>query len=408
MARLSVRTAVLAALIAAGILAAAWYVAARPMDFRVYYSGAKGVFDGSRPVYGLSSGLGWPMHYRYPPLFLLLFAPFSWLPLGLSAALWLILKALVLIVLVRTINSTLPAQDGVAVWLVPLLLAGPYVVEDFRYGNAQFLVFALTAFSLLLSTTRPLAAGAALALGAAVKVWPLFFVPYLLLRREWKTVQWTAVILVILTLLPAFYFGFGRNVNLLAEWFDQEFRIQTGQDEIWFPSQSLRGVLMRYMTALDYSQVPDSNYPAVNAANFPPRTVRIVWFSTALAIYAGFLALAYSRHKREAWIVVGLAFCLVALLEPFTQKYALVIVLWPAIAAGRLFARTPSLTCLSIGLALIQPIVPGAPAQRFMQALGFDFAAMVVLAVALAWSLRAEPRVITTFSPLRHTSLTEQ
>ena len=86
MARLNVRTAVIAALIVAGILAAAWYVAARPMDFRVYYYGAQGVFDGSRPVYGPSSGLGWPMHYRYPPLFLLLFAPFSWLPLGLSAA----------------------------------------------------------------------------------------------------------------------------------------------------------------------------------------------------------------------------------------------------------------------------------------------------------------------------------
>jgi hypothetical protein len=354
------------------------------MDFRVYYYGARGVFDGSRPVYGPSSGLGWPMHYRYPPLFLLLFAPFSWLPLGLSAALWLILKALVLIVLVRTMHSALPSQEGVVVWLVPFLLAGPYVVEDFRYGNAQFLVFALTAFGLLLSAKRPLAAGAALALGIAVKVWPLFFVPYLLVRRQWKMVQGAAVILIVLTLLPSFYFGFGKNVDLLAEWFNQEFRIQTGQDEIWFPSQSLRGVLMRYMTAVDYSQVPDSNYPAVNAANLLPRTVRMVWFSTASAIYAAFLALVHSRHKREAWIDAGLAFCLVALLEPFTQKYALVIVLWPALAAGRLFARAPGLICLSTGLALIQPIMPGSQAQRFMQVLGFDFAAMVVLAVALA------------------------
>jgi len=408
MAGLNSRTVVVALLIGAAILAAAWYVAARPMDFRVYYYGARGVFDGSRPVYGPTSGLGWPMHYRYPPFFLLLFAPFSWLPLGVSAALWVILKALVLIVLVRALHSAMPRQEGFAVWLVPLLLAGPYVVEDFRYGNAQFLVFALTAFSLLLSPKRPLAAGAALGLGIAVKVWPLFFLPYLLLRREWKTVQWAAIILVILTLFPSFYFGFSQNANLLAEWFNQEFRIQTGQDEIWFPSQSLRGVLMRYMTAVDYSQVPDSNYPAVNAANLPPATVRMVWFAMASAIYAGFLALVYSRHKKEAWIDAGLAFCLVALLEPFTQKYALVIILWPAMAAGRLFARTPSLISLSIGLALIQPLVPGAQAQRFMQALGFDFAAMVVLAVALAWSLRTEPKVVTTFSPLRHTSLTEQ
>src|SRR5262245_72994 len=107
MAGLNSRTVVVAALIGAAILAAAWYVSTRPMDFRVYYYGARGVFDGSRPVYGPSSGLGWPMHYRYPPLFLLLFAPFSWLPLSISAGLWLILKALVLIVLVRAIHSAM-------------------------------------------------------------------------------------------------------------------------------------------------------------------------------------------------------------------------------------------------------------------------------------------------------------
>src|SRR5262245_53600694 len=40
----------------------AWYVAQRPMDFRVYYYGAQGVLDGTRPVYGEYSGMGWPMH----------------------------------------------------------------------------------------------------------------------------------------------------------------------------------------------------------------------------------------------------------------------------------------------------------------------------------------------------------
>src|SRR5713226_4568303 len=71
------------------------------MDFRVYYYGARGVFDGTRPVYGPASGLGWPMHYRYPPLFLLLFAPFAMLPLAWGAAVWLILNVAVLGMLLR-------------------------------------------------------------------------------------------------------------------------------------------------------------------------------------------------------------------------------------------------------------------------------------------------------------------
>src|SRR3954468_18414996 len=79
------------------------YVSSRPMDFRVYHYGARGVFDGTRPVYGETSGLGWPMHYRYPPLFLLLFAPFAALPLGPAAAVWLLLKAAILATLVAAV-----------------------------------------------------------------------------------------------------------------------------------------------------------------------------------------------------------------------------------------------------------------------------------------------------------------
>src|SRR5438093_2397999 len=97
---------------AAGILALAigfaYHVAGHPMDFRVYHYGARGVFDGTRPVYGPTSGIGWPMHYRYPPLFLLLFAPFATLPLGLAAAVWLLAKIGILVCLLHAIQKRVP------------------------------------------------------------------------------------------------------------------------------------------------------------------------------------------------------------------------------------------------------------------------------------------------------------
>jgi Glycosyltransferase family 87 len=356
------------------------YVAVHPMDFRVYHYGARGVFDGTRPVYGTASGLGWPMHYRYPPLFLLLFAPFAWLPLGPSAALWMILKALVLCLLVSAVYEGFKDRR----YLIPVLLAGPYVIEDFRYGNAQFFVFALAAACLLLVRKRPVIAATALALGIAIKVWPLFFVPYLAVRRQTRAAVYTLLIAVILLLLPSVYFGFGGNLNLLAQWFHQEFTVQTGQDEIWFPSQSLRGVMMRYLTAIDYSQVPDSNYPHVNLANWTPSSVRGVWMTLSVAIYGAFLWIAFSRRQNEGWIESALGFCLLALLEPFTQKYALVILLWPAIVAGRIVDESPVryLVYAAIAFALVQPVMPGAATQRLLQALGFDFAATALLALA--------------------------
>ena len=79
----------------------AYYAFFHPMDFRVYHYGARGVFDGTRPVYGMNSGLGWPMHYRYPPFFLLLFTPFALIPLSWGAAVWAALKVAALVVVLK-------------------------------------------------------------------------------------------------------------------------------------------------------------------------------------------------------------------------------------------------------------------------------------------------------------------
>src|SRR5262249_44713304 len=150
--------------------------------------GARGVFEGTRPVYGLNSGLGWPMHYRYPPLFLLLFAPFAKLPLAWGAAVWALLKIVVLVLLLKSVFerrlrpaiSTYSTDHVVAGFrlrslVVPALFIAPYLVEDFRYGNAQFFIFALSVAALLLAGKQPVLSGASLALGISVKVWPLFF-----------------------------------------------------------------------------------------------------------------------------------------------------------------------------------------------------------------------------------------
>ena len=115
------------------------YVSSHPMDFRVYHYGARGVFDGTRPVYGVNSGLGWPMHYRYPPLFLLLFTPFAFLPLGLGAAVWVALKIGVLAVLLSEM-----VKRGLKPAIIGVVFIAPYLIEEFRYGNAQFFVIAMT------------------------------------------------------------------------------------------------------------------------------------------------------------------------------------------------------------------------------------------------------------------------
>ena len=365
------------------------------MDFRVYHYGARGVFDGTRPVYGPTSGLGWPMHYRYPPFFLLLFAPLAALPLGWGAAVWVVLKMMVLVELLRAMlkrlkgglrgQRPLNSPFSPRSFLVPCLFIAPYLIEEFRYGNAQFFVFALTAASLLLARERPALSAGSLALAISVKVWPVFFVPHLAARRDWKVVAHTLGFVALLGLLPSVYFGFRGNLNLLGQWFSQEWHTQLGSSEVWFPNQSLRGVLMRYLTVIDYSQVPDSNYQQIHFAALDPELVRAVWIIVAAAAYIGLLGIAARRRHTQGWLEHGLAFCFLALLEPFTQKYALAVLLWPALIAGCLLTKRSVrvLIYISTALVLIQPFTPGAAAQRLLQVLGFDFAAVVLLTVAV-------------------------
>jgi hypothetical protein len=367
-------------LIAGGL---AYHATAEPIDYAVYYHGARGVFEGIRPVYGVWSGMGWPMHYRYPPLFLLLFTPLAMLPMTWGAALWVVMKMAALAGLLQKFREGV--LKTAPVWIV-VALAGPYLIEEFRYGNAQFIVTALTAAGLLLVRQQPSLSAGTLALAISLKVWPLFFVPYLAARKDWKVVIWTLGLVIFFAVMPSVYFGFQGNLGLLQEWFSQEFQAQYQNTQAQFPNQSLRGLLTRYLTVIDYTQARDSNYRQVNVAALDPEVVRLLWLILAGTIYMAFLFVAHRRHKTDGWLDHGLAFSLLPLLQPFTQKYALSVLLWPAMAAGVLVARRRfSIPIFAAAtLVMIQPLVPGAAAQRFLQVLGFDVAANALLAGALA------------------------
>jgi hypothetical protein len=369
------------------------YVAARrSVDFPVYHYGARKMLSGMGPIYGPESGIGWPQIYRYPPLFLVLFIPFALLPLRFAAIVWAALKFGALGFLARALFSRLRTH-GPILQLLSILPALPYLALEFHYGNVQFFIFALVAAALLCLDERPVLAAFALALAISVKVWPLFFVPYLMLRRRLAVASLALAFSTGLTLLPASYFGWHTNATLLHQWANQEFGIATTAGEpvvTGFPSQSLHSVLMRFLVSLNYAALMDSNYPKLNLATFDPRVVEVLWLILAAAGYMGLLLMARRKSKCEDLTTHSIAFCALLLLQPFTQKGDLVILLWPIAAAVAALYDDADLPAWvraalygALSLMVLKSLVPTREMQRFLQVAGVDFAALFLLAAGM-------------------------
>jgi hypothetical protein len=223
-----------------------------------------------------------------------------------------------------------------------------------------------------------------------LKVWPLFFVPYVAARCRLRVAALTLAMVAGLTLLPAVFLGWQRHADLLGQWATQEWKTGSLEAEVWYPSQSLGGVMQRYLTAVDYSQWPDQNYRDVHFLTLDSRVVRGIWAVLAASGYLGLLLLARATASSTGWLEHALAFCALPLLQPFAHRIIFVVLLWPALVAGVLLMRHRALSvwsramlCAAVVVLALQPLVPGSQAQRLFQVIGVDFWATCLLAIAL-------------------------
>jgi len=376
--------------------------ATHAVDFPVYYRATRVFLEGHGPLYGPQSGMGWPMHYRYPPLFLFAFVPFALLPFKFSAVLWAALKWAVLYLLVRAMARQMNFPSTGWWWLVPGCLSASFLVQELKGGNAQFLIFALTAAALLALRRRPWLTAILLALAASLKVWPFFFVPYIAARRRYAVAASTLALICLLTLVPAIHFGWHGNIGLLRQWTSQEWEPGSLSIDMWYPSQSLSGVLQRYLTFMDYSKAVDPNYLDIHVVALPTGAVRVLWACLAVLGYAALLLVAHARPSSDGWIEDSLAWCGVVILEPFTHRISLLALLWPGMVAGTLLARPGALSSWSRRLLYtatviitLEAIIPGRLVQRLFQVCGVDFGVVCLITTVLvaAW-LRNPPQEV--------------
>lgn len=149
--------------------------------------------------------------YEYPPPFLVLpralrlvvpdFLRFRMLWFGLNGG-------VILFAMLVVARSLGPAVGMRAMLLLPFVWASLPTLGTLQKGNVQAMVIALSMLAMVLfERRRPAAGGTLLAYATVSKLYPGLLVFYLLLKREWRALAWTAVMGVAFALVTLLDLG---------------------------------------------------------------------------------------------------------------------------------------------------------------------------------------------------------
>ena len=262
--------------------------------------------------------------YEYPPTFLLL-------PRVLALAtptfpafrlLWAVVATALTVAGVVVIARRIDRENGTrSLWLAPLALLPLGVLTTIQGGNAQ-LFFVVLAMLGMLAFERGKHAVGGLLLGYAIvgKLFPGLLIVYLLARRDWRAVGWTAGWSLALTAIAVGDMGWAPFAHFL----DHMPKLLSGEA---FPmlqlpgpsdvSMSVPGLVLK----LRRWGGPEMSFEALKIAGWIYSAV-IVWATIRLALRP-----VASRLAPLAWLVVlGLA----TFRSPFLPAYGVFQAAWIA------------------------------------------------------------------------------
>jgi Glycosyltransferase family 87 len=380
MRRFEHRRVIVTSLAIATVLASLFV--AKDVDFRVYWLGVTGFFNGTRPAYGPQSGLGFPMEYRYPPVTYLLLWPLQLVPLRVGGFFWMLAEwinaagTIWLALCVRRLRFDTKSIVAVLAYL------SAYLFLAVRYGNVQPFVIAWIFAAVIVAEKRPALSGILLALAATFKIWPVLFFPWLLPRARRRAAIWFCISLATLWIFPVVVFGIHGYWALLRDWYAAVGRVGTTYSEFYyFPGQSIRGLLLRWLTPV---APPLSYFPRINVVSLDPRTAVHIWMVAAAVLYGGIVLWMLRSDRRTLWAWDGVAFVVYSMIEPYAVKSGLISLAPAVITAGCLFALRKkehtravrlanTLFLTAVGCSFIQAILQYKPWQRYLLSLGMDF-----------------------------------
>jgi len=321
-------------------------------DFQGYLEVGELVLQG-RDIYADAR----PGVSTWPPFFAVLCVPLALVARAsvlAARALWLLLNGAVVVAILhltmRLVYGHRLALDDrrAGVWIASTAVLGPLVLAArFVLGNLDrlqinmIILWGCLLGGWLLVRGRPIRGGAVIGLMAAIKVLPVFLLPYLAWKRWWRALAAAVVTGAACSALPVLVFGPERFAGYVRRWLE----IAGGGWPVRKGNQSLYAMIDRFSSHAD-----ELGSPAVHrlVASDDPRVAAAVYGAMALvAVTLVAVGRRGGRRPESPAVPVEIAIVLVAavLFSPLAWKHYFVFllpayaVLWraafaPVVAAG--------------------------------------------------------------------------
>ncbi|MEL6818050.1 MAG: glycosyltransferase family 87 protein [Pseudomonadota bacterium] len=387
--------AIIGLAMAAYVLSAELFDGGKTKDYPLWYDFAKRIMDGE-PLY--DSG-----RYLYPPTMVVLLAPFSFLTPALFYTLLIALSVGALyLCLIWSMRLSAGGRPLPWQWvLVPILMMLPQIFENFDLGQPHIILLAIMlAGFLLLREDKPIAAGSLFGLAAALKVFPISILPYLIWRRYWKAAGgMVAALMIILVVLPSPIRGYERNFNELSQWFvamagDEDGFGQRKQQNWSWKNQSIVAITHRLVRDIDYKKGREGEGDAkMNVMSVDYRTANYILLGVIAVIGLMFIAILLPRDRldqkrlAEEW---GILLCLMTIASPLSRTYYFIWMLFPLfVLVQRLWDSDSPETRRWIGAGLIAVfLLTLLQLINELQAFGVNTIAAVLVMGILTWIMR--------------------
>ena len=308
-------------------------------DLEVYLHAASLILGGNNPyLTPIRAGV---FYYLYPPLFAVLFIPFTFLPINVTVVGWCVLNVFLLgwamkafyELLAGTPFFEIPSKARWTVGFFALLPTFRFIFNHLAFGQSNILVLALVVLGLVwLQKNRAFMGGAAIGISIAIKIISLPFAIWFAARRNVRVTLGIACGLLIGLLLPAILVGFDKNLHFLSYWFHNVVLYSDLRSAKWpfHVNLSLQAQLYRFFSDSVAFEYNGRQYH-LTLFVLPTAILRVLEYVVVAAVAGLVVLYALLFRKRGAlishWGGIALTFSLVPMFATVMQKHYLVLLI---------------------------------------------------------------------------------